>query len=230
MDGAVTVAFEDQIKAVARLYRGGSAQEFRGTCFAFRSRHIFLTAGHCVRGFEPAELLIKTYGGKDLRVLRVHRSTQADIAVLEGDKAEQGVPYPFTGLHEFEKNYGVGAEVAAFGFPVGGTFHESATAPIARVLRGHVQRAALFADEQKDAPKYHAYELSFPSLLGISGGPVFVPGSDRVFAMMTGSSFTETTPKGHAIPHVISFGMALSLWHVEAWLKEVVPPPGDLRY
>ena len=29
---------------------------------------------------------------------------------------------------------------------------------------------------------------------------------------------------------IISYGMALSLWHVEPWLKEVAPLSGDQRW
>lgn len=211
-------------------------RRYLGTCFPFRWRNKFLTAAHCLGTFTPSELIVHSQGGPDFQVTEIHRHLEADIAALITDEKARGIPYPFTGLHVFEGTYGVGSDIAAFGFPVGGSKEEPPDQPTPRVFRGFVQRLADFKGAGK--VRYRHYELSFPAPLGLSGGPVFVPGSDRVFAMVVGNIESYTTlveeskvvAEGHTHSvegrQIISYGMALSLWHVEEWLKVVTPLSG----
>jgi hypothetical protein len=227
--GAITVAFHAQIGGIALLiHADAKVRAFKGTCFPFRWRHIFLTAGHCVQNLQPTDLIIRSQGGRDFRVSEIHRNAEGDVAAVVGDPTDGGVPFPFAGLHQFEGTYGIGDEVATFGFPIHGTIQEPPNVPTPRVLRGYVQRIADFASG--GSPTYRAYELSFPSLPGLSGAPLFVPGSDRVFGLITGNDVTEAALEGHSTPQIITFAMALSLWQVEQWLKEVAPLAGDARY
>lgn len=65
---------------------------------------------------------------------------------------------------------------------------------------------------------------------------------DRVFAMVTGlmENYTiadeqiieQTVDHTHRLEarRIVSYGMALSLWQHELWLKEVAPLSGDMRW
>jgi hypothetical protein len=213
---------------------------YMGTCFPFRWRHRFLTARHCVADHDAADVIVRSQYGRDFRVVNIHRHPTVDIALLEGDPIEGGVPYPAIGLHRFEGTYGVGDEIVTFGFPVGGTLVEP-DEPTPRMFRGFTQRIGDFASGGS-AP-YRAYELSFPAPAGLSGGPVFaLSAPDRVFAMVTGlmESYTiadeqvieQTDDHSHLLEarRIISYGMALSLWQEEQWLREVAPLAGDARW
>jgi hypothetical protein len=234
---AINIHFGVQIGAVAMLERAGEQNDpYLGTCFPFRWRHIFLTARHCVDSLEPAQIEVISQGDKRFQAIHIHRHESVDIAAVECKESDRGVPYAFTGLHVFEGSYGLGDAVAAFGFPIGGTLEEPPNRPTPRAFRGYVQRLTRFRTGGSEP--YVAYEMSFPAPEGLSGGPVFVPGSDRVFAMVTGNLMSYTT-RMEEIEHradgttrsiegrqVVSYGMALSLWHVEDWLKEVAPLSG----
>jgi hypothetical protein len=168
----------------------------------------------------------------------VHRHPDFDIAVLVGDDSEPGLPVIFGGLHTFLAAYGVGEEVAAFGFPEGAaTLQENPEWPVARLFRGHVQRIARYASG--GSKPYPACEMSFPSPVGLSGGPAFVPGTDEVFALMTGNDETYsvrdevTVERGGGETHttesrrIVSYGMGIALWFVNDWLKDIAPPAGS---
>jgi hypothetical protein len=200
------------------------------------------TSGHAFRsgGGIDADLVVRSRYGRDFRVLNIHRHPTADIAMLEGDETEGGVPYPTIGLHRFTGTYGVGDEIVTFGFPVGGTLVEP-DEPTPRMFRGFTQRIGDFASGGSEP--YRAYELSFPAPAGLSGGPIFpLSAPDRVFAMVTGllESYTiadeqvieQTQDHTHRMEarRIISYGMALGLWQFEQWLNEVAPLSGDARW
>ena len=118
--GSLSLGAHVRAGAVAMLVQSEAAL-YLGTCFPFRFAHRFITARHCTDGLGPADLAIRTQYGQDLRVVDVHRHPDFDLAMLEGDPAQGGVPYPFAGLPVFAGTYGVAEEVVTFGFPVGGT-------------------------------------------------------------------------------------------------------------
>ena len=92
--------------------------------------------------------------------------------------------------------------------------------------------------EFKSLPLRSTRSLSFSAPAGLNGGPLFVPGSDRVFGMVVGNlercttlveeSKVVTDGHTHSVEgrQIMSYAMALSLWHVEEWLKVVTPLSG----
>jgi S1-C subfamily serine protease len=228
-----------QIMAVAMLIRTEAGPDrYLGTCFAFRQRHVFLTARHNVGSLTAEQLTVLSQGGRGFHVREVRRHPKIDLAALIGDPAEGGLPVMFSGLHVFDAAYGLGEDAAAFGFPVGAaTLQEESSVPTPRLFRGHVQRLARYASGGSEP--YIACEMSFPSTGGLSGGPVFVPGTDEVFALITGNdeAYTirdqETVERAGGATHtvenrrIVSYGMALALWFDPEWLKDVVPPSGS---
>lgn len=229
----VTTAFHMHLGAVAMLMSEG---RFLGTCFAFRWPHILLTAAHCVRGARPDSLIVRSQYGNHLTVTDVNCHPTADVAAIVTEQLAGGIPRYFAGLEVFAGTYGLGDEFASFGFPVGGTQAEPANEPTPRIFRGFTQRLADFQSEPVGT--YRAYELSIPAPEGLSGGPVFVPGSDRVFGLVTGnfesytlkSDVVERTEDGamHRETHirVVSYGMAAALMGVQEWLRLAAPLSG----
>jgi S1-C subfamily serine protease len=179
MKEASTTQISIQTMAAAMLIRTEVGPgRFLGTCFAFRKRHVFLTARHNLGDLGAAQITVLSQGGSGQRIRDVHRHPQFDIAALIGDDAAPGLPVVFGGLHAFLAAYGVGEDVAAFGFPEGAaTLQENPDWPVTRLFRGHIQRLARYASGGSEP--YIACEFSFPSPLGLSGGPAFVPGPTR---------------------------------------------------
>jgi hypothetical protein len=71
---------------------------FLGTAFAFRHRRAFLTAAHCVHGFEASDLAVQSphlSGGALLPVTSVVRHTTADLALVTVDAPNipPGIPF-----------------------------------------------------------------------------------------------------------------------------------------
>jgi len=69
MSGPAKVQLSGQTMAVAMLIRTElGPSRYLGTSFAFRQRHIFLAARHCVGVQRPEDLTVLSQGGKRLHV------------------------------------------------------------------------------------------------------------------------------------------------------------------
>lgn len=239
MDSA-RVQLSAQINAVAMVVRKEAGPErFLGTCFAFRHRFIFLTARHNIGDLTAEQLGVLSQGNRFYPLKAVHRHPSIDVAALVGFQADGGLPVTFSALHIFDAAFGLGEEAAAFGFPIGGgTFDEASDVPIPRVFRGHVQRLVKYKSKPEIDPDI-AYEMSFASPVGLSGGPLFVPGTDEVFGLMYrnedsyAAAETVTVQRGEGFVNttetrrVVSYGMAVALWFHKDWLDEAVPLSGS---
>ncbi len=117
------------------------------------------------------------------------------------------------------------------------TYAEPEGKPTPRIFRGYTQRTMDFPWGRGEP--YRDYELNIPASEGLSGGPVFVPGTDQAFAMVTDNLESYTTPVEEEVRistnevqrihsrRIVAYGVALSLWGIEEWLKEVAPLSGD---
>lgn len=88
---------------------------FAGTCFAFRSGTLLLTAEHCVHGLEHDEITVT--GARErlepgYQVTRVKRHPSADVAALWIEQAA------FDPFRDVSMSADWGDEVAAFGYPI----------------------------------------------------------------------------------------------------------------
>src|SRR5687767_7830709 len=139
---------------------------FAGTCFAFRSPRLLLTAAHCVHG-QGLDNVSVTASREQIQrghqVVRIEVHPVADVAALW---IERGADFdPFSGV---SRGLDWGEEVAAFGYPEDTLRGD--VLPTPRYFRGHVQR--LFWHCSHLLYAYSAAELSFPAPGGLSGGPV----------------------------------------------------------
>ncbi len=143
---------------------GGDGEDvFLGSCFAYSSPHIFLTAAHCIR--DRALSTLRIWGlPEDKLIQRVILHPKADLAVLITNPSRSDFT-PYRQISEVEP----GDEVHAYGF------HEDTTdqgiEPLDRHFHGVVQR--LFTWDILKPYSYDAIELSFDAPPGLSGGPLY---------------------------------------------------------
>ena len=222
-------------KTVAPHDLADSDRVFCGTCCAFRQTNAFLTAGHCV-GDVDSRLFIATAGQAPwdplLEVVSVDRPENADLAVLRVDDGAwpAGVE-PFVELPP--ERPALATEFMAYGFPEDAPGWNAKPGPVARVFRGHVQRALYY---ERAPYHYHAIEMSVPSPAGLSGGALFWTGNysrvlgiaaENVSSASYVGHFEETTTDGATVRQIerdsIQYGIAVDLHHLAPWLDQVVP-------
>jgi S1-C subfamily serine protease len=212
--------------------RSDDKVNFLGSCFAYFSPHVFLTAAHCIRDITPSELRVRglTEDMPDKLIRRVVNHPTADLAVLISEPSDSDFT-PFREVLEVEP----GEEVHAYGF------HKDTTDLGIQVLDRHfhgvVQR--LLTWEIQRPYSYDAIELSFGAPPGLSGGPLYQSlqllryGTDYVLVgMVTGnrqaSTPVRTITEVHEgsdhyierIDHVTDYGIALNLAAYSKWLAE----------
>ena len=222
----------DRFASAATLYRRTSegSLAFLGTCFAFRKRHVFLTAAHCTKGLDAADLVVvSAFAGRLSEVQRVTRHPHADLAALEVDAAGMSPIRPYTTLGVSAQ---YGAEVCAIGFPEDSTA-AGTTEPTGRLFRAHIQR--FLVKESHLGYRYHAAELSIGAPAGLSGGPVFLADMSGNLVGLVTENFESTTYlrtiqelhepgnvfKEH-IHTVINYAVCVWLPPLERWLGEIV--------
>lgn len=217
-------------RPTGKLYHddGTDNPKFLGTCFLYKTRHLLVTAAHCIGALEARSLRVQMAisGTDDLRVLRVAKHPTADLATIE--VAHSAIKYlqPFT---EIDRRGTYGSEFSAIGFPEDA--HGDSVLPTPRFFRGHLQR---FMDH-RSASGYHyrAAELSIGAPGGLSGGPVVIGEQvPRLFGIVCenlesrtllyavedveedGKLFRET------IRSVINYAVCLRLESYESWLDQ----------
>ena len=217
-----------------------SKSELRGTCFLFRSDVIALTAAHCVAENldEFAVLLPHVNPAKQMRVNRVERHPRADIAMLfcDGDDSRDDYGNPVLGFRDGFSNWQLGSEFNAYGYPMEGpaALRGPATAT-PRFFAGYFQR--IFYHESHAGFRYLAGELNIPAPIGLSGGPVFMPGpgrgvfgvvADNVESQKVTDEFSETRWDGthykEKTARILTYGVAVMLSGVADWLNDLTPP------
>ena len=212
---------------------------FLGSCFAYSSPHVFLTAAHCIRDRTSSTLLVScgTEGRPDdyisIRQVIIHPT--ADLAVLIADPADSSYSdfAPYREVIEVEP----GEEVHAYGFHEDTTDH--GIEPLDRHFHGVVQR--LFIWDIQRPYSYDAIELSFGAPPGLSGGPLYKTflnpktGTTHcvLVGMVTGNreasihleTITEVQNGNEhyveRIHSVTNYGIALNLSAYAKWLTKI---------
>lgn len=212
-------------------------RRYSGTCFCFRHEHVALTASHCVVDTASAIELLFPRVGRSRRVERIERHPQADIALLVTaiQTADKGEGYPEHAFWDCVSNWTLGEEFFAYGFPSEGpTPGAGASAPTARLFKGHYQR--FFDYDSHTGHRYLAGEMSVPAPGGLSGGPLFRPGAQQMLTGLVTAShesyaIVDSTEYEHKdgieyrseVRRVITYGVALMLNSVLDWLRSNVP-------
>lgn len=229
------------LSATSKLLRsgpGGGFSEFVGTCFGFRHPDYYLTAAHCVGDLEPAELLVSqtapslrpnTMSWRAAPVIDIVRHETADLAVLSVDSNIAGpIAIPFSG--HTVSNFQLGEDFLAYGYPES-VYGPEAREPTPRLFKGHYQR--FFGHQSHMGHRYLAAELNVGCPAGLSGGPLFRPGAHSVVVAVateniesaTGADFEEEYDGEIKTVYrrVITYGVALLLDPLRAWIEETIP-------
>jgi hypothetical protein len=225
------------LAAVAILARGGEAgPTFLGSCFAFRSKRVYLTAAHCVGDLAAHEVLVHGIHAplESQRAAQLVRHPSADIvAVILQSGMESAEPF-----ERLPAGYALGEDFYAHGFSED-VLGDSSTVPVPRAFKGYFQR---FMDHTSFMGyRYSAAELSIGCPAGLSGGPLF--STEHVSAGFAYGIVTENV-QSHTVlesweeverdgsrtvyrnQSVINYGVALLLTDLKDWLSEVAPEAG----
>lgn len=139
-----------------------------GSCFAYSSPHVFLTAAHCIRDSASFALCVscatEDTPDKYLLIRQVITHPTADLAVHIADPSDPDFT-PYREVLEVEP----GDEVHAYGFHEDTTDH--GIERLDRHFHGVAQR--LFTWDIQKPYSYDAIELSFGAPPGLSGGPLY---------------------------------------------------------
>jgi hypothetical protein len=236
------IRFEPSPESATSLLFDGEFM-FLGSCFAYSSPHIFLTAAHCIRDRTSSTLLVSC-GTEDtpnnyisIRQVIIHPT--ADLAVLIADPANSSYSdfAPYREVIEVEP----GDEVHAYGFHEDTTDH--GIEPLDRHFHGVAQR--LFIWEIQKPYIYDAIELSFGAPPGLSGGPLYksfvLPRTGThcvLVGMVTGNreasihleTITEVQNGNEhyveRIHSVTNYGIALNLAAYTKWLTKICKSVG----
>jgi hypothetical protein len=214
--------------------RSDGKVDFLGSCFAYSSPHVFLTAGHCIHDTTPSALRVwsptEDMPDNSLLIHRVVTHPTADLAVLISEPSESDST-PYREVVEIEP----GDEVYAYGF------HKD-TADQGIELLGrhfHVVAQRFFTWDIKKPYSYDAIELSFEAPPGLSGGPLYKSYVHPTFGiiyflvgMVTGnreaSMHLETITEVHEgsehysehIYSMTNYGIAINLAPYAKWLTK----------
>lgn len=205
---------------------------FVGSCFAYRSQNILITAGHCVADRPKGELLV--FSGmmginEGIPIDNVIIHDDMDIAIL----IVSGPPGCFDTFMEFSHSFQWGCEVTAFGYPEDSS--KSGMRPTARYFRGHVQRVFMHEFRHPHNQNREAIELNFGAPGGLSGGPIALKdSSDTVIGIVVenhdSTTYLQTITDIHngcehtieKVHSVISYGIGLALYEAIDWIDSVI--------
>jgi hypothetical protein len=233
---------KNPLSSVAMIYLTDSegVASYGGSAFLFRRDEIALTAAHCVpRGVVSVGLHFPLIRSTHFPVVRIERHPTADLAALFiGEVDLDGEGYPeYAYWNHLDGNYSMGEAFYAFGYPIEGPGQgDVAQEPTPRMFVGNYQR---FFDYSLDGRSpYRAGEMSIPAPGGLSGGPVFRPGT-APGVLVTGlvttnsesyaitDSFEDIDQDGRRLRtesrRIISYGIALLLDQFDDWLNTVAP-------
>ena len=204
-----------------------------GTCFAYKHAHCFVTARHCVPldGIEriaviPHYSMVIPNRGRPVTAIEQHPTVDAALIVVDAIPAEP--QFVFTGPEQGIIAT-IGDEVCAFGYPANDPGEPALTTP--RFFRGHYQRSMRYTSPE--GLTYWASELSFPAPRGLSGGAIYKPHRFPEVSGLVTTNYESDTGTDHEINErdgtiiryrrVVTYGIALMMHEVAAWLDEILP-------
>lgn len=219
------------VAAIGSLYRDTTRgkREYVGTCFSIIDASVFITAGHCVATGDVASLWVNHSGagGQDCftRAREVHMIAEADLAIVTTDAPDAKWACPFSEV-QYAADYG--EDVYAIGHP--DLFAASPYERHLRFFRGIIQRPFLYEPPRKKP--YSAFELSFASPLGLSGGPLILANAPNVvLGVVTENSETYTVideeqndgeTSSIQTRRIVSYGVAANIMYAAPKLEELL--------
>lgn len=230
---------ENSVGIVGAIVDAGGRAEVAslGTCFSFRQKDHFLTAGHCVPDDEGAAGLIMPGGPGPIPIVSFEHHPTADLSLLRINTRALDYKVYWQPFWDFVGNWGMGEEFMAYGYPVDTLDDEAEPRPKPRLFRGHYQRF-MFYRAPGGRFGYLAGELSITAPGGLSGGPVFRQGAPEMVTGMVTANIDSTTYSDELVEkerdgvtvertllkRIVSYGVAVMLSEVADWLNDRVPP------
>lgn len=202
---------------------------FLGTCFAYKEPWFFITAAHCVEGYDATDIGVIAPGpyGTGIAIREIGLAPPADIAVLRATDSGRwlsGVePY-----REIQQEYELAQDFVTYGFPER-TVGLVANNPDPLIFKGHFIN---LKEIEQGRYRYVGSEMSIPAPAGLSGSPCFPPDQpDTLIAMVTSEynryrvveTYTEQAADAGPdriieVRQQISYGTALMLKQASVWL------------
>jgi hypothetical protein len=132
-----------------------------GTCFAFRERHNFLTAEHCVP--EGAQVIVLQEPNRLQRgALALERNPAHDVALVRTAPLEDEIAATQI-VNSIPDDIVDGGDFMNYGYPIDG----GVGGLVGRLLKGHFQRYFGFTNSRRHT--YFAGEMSIATPAGHSG-------------------------------------------------------------
>ena len=224
----------DRISAVGGIYTISPRGEptYVGTCAALGLPTHFVTAAHCIVGRERDSLAVNHFGHSRNPYSAVSACSIyefCDIAVLEAEVEEPEWITPFTKVAAATH---MGEPVTVIGSPI--WILTEGQKESLRLVRGFVQRPFLYTGRL--GHEYSAYELSFPSPPGLSGGPMFSDEEPKFLRGVMTENFKRYTVVDSEEVHdgrgqlkriesreIVTFGVAANAWRAIDFLEEAIP-------
>ncbi|HEX8770907.1 MAG TPA: serine protease [Acidimicrobiales bacterium] len=149
--------------SIVLLVRDGDVS-VGGTCFAFRERHNFLTAEHCVPE-GTAVIVLQEPGRVQRPALAIERNPSHDVALIRTAPLETETA-TIQIVNSIPDDIIDGGDFITYGYPT-----DAGTGGlVGRLLKGHFQR--YFGYRNSRGHTYFAGEMSIATPAGHSGGAV----------------------------------------------------------
>ncbi len=219
----LTVGKKISENTVDALYR------YAGVAFYIGSNGLVATCAHIVESLEEEEILmVKDFNlNKFLEVQNIVCHSSMDFAVgrikVTGNRYIPPVKEQITEVI-------MGTDVTTFGFVSAGKKGEDIILQY-RFLKGYISRLGDSTDSLKRSKSL--CEVSFPSLAGFSGAPVFLAGSNGLVGMLYGNnessievfSFTEIVDDkkeySEKVYRTLEFGLAHTISDILSYLEDM---------
>jgi hypothetical protein len=211
--------------SIVLLVRDGEVS-VGGTCFAFRERHNFLTAEHCVP--EGAQAIVLQEPNRVQRpALAIERNPGHDVALIRTAPLEDEIGANQI-LDSIPENMVDGGDFMTYGYPV----DEGAGGLVGRLLKGHFQR--YFGYKNTRGNTYFAGEMSIATPAGHSGGPVVRASSPQSLEGVVTTNhdsyvvldqIEEVEEDGKTLRvesrRIVTYGIAAMATSLKPWLTEI---------
>ncbi len=197
-----------------------------GTCFAFRERHNFLTAEHCVP--EGAQAIVLQEPNRIQRgALAIERNPAHDVALIRtAPLEEEGAANQI--VNGIPDDIVDGGDFMTYGYPI----DEGGGGLIGRLLKGHFQR--YFGFKNSRGHTYFAGEMSIAAPAGHSGGPVVRASSPQSLEGIVTTNhdsyivldqIEEVEENGKTLRvesrRIVTYGIAAMATSLKPWLTEL---------
>jgi hypothetical protein len=167
----------------------GSEPRVTGSCAAYGSRNVFITASHCIpEGAKGAAVLLSGTRGA-CQIEEYERHDTSDLALLFAKPSEDAALSGMFFKPGPDELPALGTDFLAYGFP---SIDEAPGGlPYPRMLKGHFQR--YFGFKSPEGLEYFAGEMSIPAPPGLSGSPIMLAHAPQLLVGIVAANLDSYT-------------------------------------